>query len=72
MTASITVVQMSIGGEAVERDKVIAAGRKSAPSRKVRAPQGRVLAQASRGDPKESATESKPPAFARVRVKGCW
>jgi len=23
------------------------------------------------GDPRESATESKPPAFARVRVKGC-
>ena len=42
-----------------------------ATSRKVRAPQGRVLAQASRGDSKESATESKPPAFARARVKGC-
>ena len=40
-------------------------------SRKVRAPQGRVLAKASRGDSKESATEIQPPAFAQVRVKRC-
>ena len=26
---------------------------------------------ASRGDPKESATESKPPCYGEVRVKGC-
>ena len=55
-----------------ERDKVIAVGEHLAPSsRKVRAPKGRVLAKASQGDLKESATESKPPVSARVRVKGC-
>ena len=43
-------------------------------SRKVGAPQGRVLACASRGDSQESATENKPPvglAIQSVRVKRC-
>ena len=42
--------------------------------RKVGAPQGRVLACASRGDSQESATENRPPARVRlssVRVKRC-
>ena len=33
--------------------------------------QSRCQLMAGGGDPRESATESKPPAFAQVRVKGC-
>ncbi len=41
--------------------------------RKVRAPQGRVLANGQSGDPKESATESRPPKAREglARVKRC-
>src|SRR5258706_6075486 len=35
--------------------------------RKVGAPQGRVLARASRGDSQESATESRPPMDVSLR-----
>lgn len=47
--------------------RIVAAG--ATPGRKVRAPQGRTLDNIQEGQPSDSATESKPPGFGRVRVK---
>jgi hypothetical protein len=46
------------------------ARRRLTASRKVGAPQGRVLARASRGDPQESATEKRPPMALRGTGEG--
>ena len=49
------------GGESVGRPRL----RKQ--SRKVRTPQGGTVVTPTRGDPRESATESRPPAFGSVK-----